>query len=356
MNLTNNKENFNKKESIFNFTLKDLEQKAIENNLKPFVAKQIYEWIYRKKVTDFTKMTNISKINIEWLKNNFEINLLKTKIKQVSNDGTIKFLFELEDQNRIETVLMKFEYGYSVCVTTQVGCNMGCKFCASGILKKQRNLSAAEIVLQVYMAQLYLDEYNLGKVGNIVVMGIGEPFDNIPNVSNFINIVNNNFGLEIGKRKITVSTCGLVNRFEEWTNLQPQVGLAISLHAPNDEIRSSIMPINRAFNIEKLLNAAKKYIETTNNRITFEYIMIKDVNDKDEHAIELANLLKGMLCYVNLIPYNMVNESGYKRSENVDRFFNILIANNIRATTRQEKGVDIDAACGQLRAKDQGVL
>lgn len=345
-----------KKPSIFSYTMEDLQQKAQENNLKPYVAKQIYEWLYRKRIYDFNQMTNISKINIQWLKDNFSTDLLKTSITQVSNDGTIKFLFELADKNKIETVLMKFEYGYSVCVTTQVGCNMGCKFCASGILKKKRNLDAGEIVLQIYMAQLYLDKYNLGKVGNIVVMGIGEPFDNIPNVSNFINIVNNQFGLEIGKRKITVSTCGLVNRFEEWTKLQPQVGLAISLHAPNDEIRSSIMPINKAFNIEKLLNAAKWYIEQTNNRITFEYIMIKGVNDSDENALELAKLLDGMLCYVNLIPYNMVNESGYKRSENVDRFFNILIQNNIRATTRQEKGVDIDAACGQLRAKDQGVL
>ncbi|AJQ45415.1 hypothetical protein JM47_02395 [Ureaplasma diversum] len=346
----------NKPLLFYDYTLEQLEAIVIENNLKPYLAKQIYEWIYKHRTLDFDKMSNLSKQNKEWLQTNFSFDLHKTVIKQVSEDGTIKFLFELADGNKIETVLMKFEYGYSVCVTTQVGCNMGCSFCASGILKKKRNLSSGEIVLQVYQAQKYLDEYSLGRVGNIVVMGIGEPFDNIPNVSNFINIVNNPFGLEIGKRKITVSTCGLVHKFAEWTQLQPQVGLAISLHAPNDQIRSSIMPINKAFNIEKLLAAAKEYTKITNNKITFEYIMIDGINDQDEHAYELVNLLKGMLCYVNLIPYNPVSENGYKRSKNVDRFFNILIQNNIRATTRQEKGSDIDAACGQLRAKEQGVL
>ncbi len=343
------------KQNLLNFTLHELEEIVTANDLKPFLAKQIFEWIYKKRVSSFEEMTNVSKVNIEFLKTNFYFCELKLKLKQIDKfDETTKFLFELEDGSLIETVLMKFEYGYSICVTTQVGCNMGCKFCASGLLKKKRNLLPCEIVGQIYTVQKYLDSNNLNqRVSNIVVMGIGEPFDNFENLIKFIKIVNNDFGLQIGARKITVSTCGLVNKFDEWAKLMPQVGLAISLHAPNNDIRNKIMPINKAFNIDTLIAAAKDYIKSTNRRITFEYIMLKDVNDSIECATELANLLKDVLCYVNLIPYNPVNEHSYKRSNNVINFANKLSSFGIQVTIRQEKGTNIDAACGQLRAKNE---
>lgn len=345
------------KQNILNFTLQDLEQIAIDNNLKPFLAKQIFDWVYKKRVDSFKEMSNISKTNIEFLENNFYFKKLSLKIKQFDNvDSTTKFLFELDDGSLIETVLMKFDYGYSICVTTQVGCNMGCKFCASGLLKKKRNLTAGEIVGQIYTVQKYLDEKGMQeRISNVVVMGIGEPFDNFENLIQFLKIINSDFGLQIGARKITVSTCGVIKRFEDWAQLMPQVGLAISLHAPNNKIRSELMPINKAFDINALMDAVKKYIATTNRRVTFEYIMLKDINDSIECAIELAQLLKNVLCYVNLIPYNPVNEHMYKRSENVVNFANKLTSLGIQVTIRQEKGVNIDAACGQLRAKNESI-
>lgn len=345
------------KQNILNFTLQDLEQIAIDNNLKPFLAKQIFDWVYKKRVDSFKEMSNISKTNIEFLENNFYFKKLSLKIKQFDNvDSTTKFLFELDDGSLIETVLMKFDYGYSICVTTQVGCNMGCKFCASGLLKKKRNLTAGEIVGQIYTVQKYLDEKGMQeRISNVVVMGIGEPFDNFENLIQFLKIINNDFGLQIGARKITISTCGVIKRFEDWAQLMPQVGLAISLHAPNNKIRSELMPINKAFDINALMDAVKKYIATTNRRVTFEYIMLKDINDSIECAIELAQLLKNVLCYVNLIPYNPVNEHMYKRSENVVNFANKLTSLGIQVTIRQEKGVNIDAACGQLRAKNESI-
>ena len=345
----------NTKKDILGFTYQELKDIAIENNLKPFLAKQVYDWIYKKRINSFSEMTNISKNSISFLENNFSFKLLNLKIKQVDKfDETTKFLFELDDKNLIETVLMKFDYGYSVCVTTQVGCNMGCSFCASGLLKKKRNLEVAEIVGQVYYVQKYLDQnYNHARLSNIVVMGIGEPFDNFDNLINFIKIVNDDNGLQIGARKITVSTCGLVKKIDEWSKIMPQIGLAISLHAPNNEIRNKIMPINRAYDINQVIEAAKRYTNITNRRITFEYIMLKGVNDSNKNAIDLAHLLKGMLCYVNLIPYNPVNEHSYQRSENVTDFANTLSRLGIQVTIRQEKGKKIDAACGQLRAKNE---
>lgn len=342
------------KKSLFAYSLKELKQLALDNHLKPYLAKQIYDWVYKKRVNNFLEMTNISKINLDFLDKNFEFNPLEIIIKQEDKDGTVKFLFKLDDNNKIETVLMNFDYGYSVCVTSQVGCNMGCKFCASGLLKKKRNLEVFEMVAQVYTVQKYLDKKFPGqKVSNLVVMGIGEPLDNLTNVSNFINIINDDNGLQIGARKITVSTCGLVNRFEEWIALQPQVGLAISLHAPNNEIRSAIMPINKAFNIDQVLEEAKIYIQKTNRRITFEYILLDGINDQTKHAHELAKRLKGMLCYVNLIPYNPVKENDFKRSQSAKHFAEILNHYGIVCTIRQEKGTNIDAACGQLRAKNE---
>lgn len=345
----------NTKQNILNLTLDEFKEIALKNNLKPFLAKQIYDWVYKKRITNFDEMTNISKQNIAFLKENFYYQPLTLKLKQVDPiDNTTKFLFQLEDNNLIETVLMSFDYGYSVCVTTQVGCNMGCKFCASGLLKKKRNLEVHEIVGQVYFVQKYLDEYfNKARLSNIVVMGIGEPFDNFDNLIKFLKIVNNDNGLQIGARKITVSTCGIVKKFDEWTKLMPQIGLAISLHAPNNEIRNKIMPINKAYDINTLIEAAKKYTIITNRRITFEYILLKDVNDSIACAIELAKLLKNLLCYVNLIPYNPVSENDFQRSQNVINFANKLSSLGINVTIRQEKGTNIDAACGQLRAKNE---
>lgn len=340
--------------NILNYTLKELETIFVENNLKKFLGIQIFDWIYKKRELDFLKMTNISKINRDFLASHFELKYLKISIVQIDPvDGTRKYLFELEDGNKIETVLMKFDYGYSVCVTTQVGCNMGCKFCASGLLKKKRNLETWEIVAQVLTIQKILDEEGLGRVSNIVIMGIGEPLDNYDNVSKFISIVNSDHGLQIGARKITLSTCGLVHKFQNFIDDHPQVGLAISLHAPNNSIRDSIMPINKAYNFEKLLAAAKEYTIKTNRRITFEYIMLKGVNDSIDNAIELSRNLKDILCYVNLIPYNSVNEHSYQRSDNIKKFADVLLKNGITVTIRQEKGSNISAACGQLRAQNE---
>lgn len=340
------------KNNILNYSIDDLNSFFESNNKKAFLSKQVYDWIYKKRVFKFSDMLNISKENRIFLEENFELNKLETIIEQKDKiDGTRKFLFKLNDGNKIETVLMKFNYGYSVCVTSQVGCNMGCKFCASGLLKKIRNLEAWEIVAQVLTIQSILDKEQKS-ISNIVVMGIGEPFDNFENVSKFLKIVNNDFGLQIGQRKITVSTCGLVNKFEEFANRHPQTGLAISLHAPNDEIRNKLMPINKAFNISKLIEACSKYVNTTNRRITFEYILLDGINDSKENALELVRLVRNINCYVNLIPYNTVSENGFKRSENIKNFFDILNKNRIIATIRQEKGNNIDAACGQLRAKN----
>lgn len=340
--------------NIFNYTLDQLKQLAIDHQLKPFVATQIFEWIYKKRVHQFNQMTNISKVNLAWLNDTFSCELLKTSILLTDKkDDTAKFLFELNDGNKIESVLMKFSYGWSICVTSQVGCNMGCKFCASGLLKKKRNLEAGEIVQQVMSVQAYLDEKYPGeRITNIVVMGIGEPLDNLENVSRFLDIIKNDYGFGIGSRKVTVSTCGIVPKIMEFAHLQPQVGLAISLHAPNDELRSQIMPINRAFPLNTLMDKIDEYIAFTNRRVTFEYIMLKGVNDQPEHARQLAKLLKDKLCYVNLIPYNPVDENDFQRSKSVKEFAALLTSLGITCTTRQEKGTDIDAACGQLRSRN----
>ncbi|WP_280739304.1 MULTISPECIES: 23S rRNA (adenine(2503)-C(2))-methyltransferase RlmN [unclassified Enterococcus] len=324
---------------------------------KKFRAKQIWEWLYIKRVASFQEMTNLAKTLIELLEENFVINPLKQLVVQESQDGTVKYLFELPDQLLIETVLMRQEYGLSVCVTTQVGCNIGCTFCASGLLKKQRDLTAGEIVAQIMLVQRYFDERQLDeRVSHVVVMGIGEPFDNYDNVMNFLHIINDAKGLAIGARHITVSTSGLVPKIKAFADNGLQVNLAISLHASNNEVRTSMMRINRSFPIEKLMEAVDEYLEKTNRRITFEYIMLKDVNDRPHHAKELAELLKDKkkLTYVNLIPYNPVSEHDqYSRSskEDVLRFYDILKKNGVNCVIRKEHGTDIDAACGQLRSK-----
>lgn len=257
----------------------------------------------------------------------------------------------------IETVLMRQEYGMSVCVTTQVGCNIGCTFCASGLLTKQRDLTAGEIVAQIMLVQHYFDERGQDeRVSHIVVMGIGEPFDNYDNLMNFLHTINDPKGLAIGARHITVSTSGLVPKIREFANNGLQVNLAISLHAPNNDVRTSIMRINRSFPIEKLMDAVDEYLEKTNRRITFEYIMLSNVNDRPEHAQQLADLLKDKkkLTFVNLIPYNPVSEHDqYSRSEKADvlKFYDVLKKNGVNCVIRKEYGTDIDAACGQLRSK-----
>lgn len=345
------------KPSIYGLTKADLSAWFVANGEKKFRATQVWEWLYEKRVSTFAEMTNLSKKTIALLEENFVVNPLNQMVVQEASDGTVKYLFELPDKNMIETVLMRQEYGMSVCVTTQVGCNIGCTFCASGLLKKQRDLTAGEIVAQIMMVQHYFDERGDDeRVSHVVVMGIGEPFDNYDNVMQFIHIINDAKGLAIGARHITVSTSGLANKIKEFADNGLQVNLAISLHAPNNDVRTSMMRINRSWPIEKLMEAVDFYLAKTNRRITFEYIMLQNVNDRPEHAQQLANLLKDKkkLAYVNLIPYNPVSEHDqYARSkkEDVLKFYDILKRNGINCVIRKEHGTDIDAACGQLRSK-----
>ena len=344
------------KPSIYSLTRQGMQEWVLEQGEKKFRADQIWEWLYRKRVQSFEEMTNLSKDLIAKLNEQFVVNPLKQRIVQESADGTVKYLFELPDGMLIETVLMRQHYGLSVCVTTQVGCNIGCTFCASGLIKKQRDLNNGEIVAQIMLVQKYFDERGQDeRVSHIVVMGIGEPFDNYNNVLNFIRTINDDKGMAIGARHITVSTSGLAHKIRDFANEGVQVNLAVSLHAPNNELRSSIMKINRAFPIEKLFAAIEYYIETTNRRVTFEYIMLNEVNDGVEQALELAELLKNIkkLSYVNLIPYNPVSEHDqYSRSpkERVMAFSDTLKKKGVNCVVRQEHGTDIDAACGQLRS------
>ena len=344
------------KPSIYSLTRQAMQEWVLEQGEKKFRADQIWEWLYRKRVQSFEEMTNLSKDMIAKLNDQFMVNPLKQRIVQESADGTVKYLFELPDGMLIETVLMRQHYGLSVCVTTQVGCNIGCTFCASGLIKKQRDLNNGEIVAQIMLVQKYFDERGQDeRVSHIVVMGIGEPFDNYNNVLNFVRTINDDKGMAIGARHITVSTSGLAHKIRDFANEGVQVNLAVSLHAPNNELRSSIMKINRAFPIEKLFAAIEYYIETTNRRVTFEYIMLNEVNDGVEQALELAELLKNIkkLSYVNLIPYNPVSEHDqYSRSpkERVLAFSDTLKKKGVNCVVRQEHGTDIDAACGQLRS------
>ena len=339
--------------SIYDLNLEDLQNYLVSIGLKPFRAKQIMKWLYEKRVDSFEQMTNISKDLQKKLNEDFVIDSISIKDKQVSKDGTEKFLFEMADGSLVESVMMIFEYGYSACVSSQVGCNMGCSFCASGLLKKQRDLTAGEIVLQALMIQKRLDEIG-GRLGNIVVMGTGEPFDNYDNVMKALSIINSPFGLEIGARHISISTCGVVPGIERFAKENLQYNLAISLHAPNDELRSKLMPINRAYSLDKLMAALKDYASLNNRRLTFEYLLLNGVNDSEVHAKQIKELLKGLNAYINLIPYNEVKEKDFKTSseENALRFYDLLKKNGVSVTLRQKKGDDIDAACGQLRANN----
>jgi 23S rRNA (adenine2503-C2)-methyltransferase len=345
------------KESIYGLTFDQLTSWLLEYGHKKFRATQVWDWLYRKRITDFSEMLDVNKDCVQLLADHYVIHTLEEHVKQESADGTIKFLFRLKDGNLIETVLMRQKYGLSVCVTTQVGCNIGCSFCASGLLAKSRDLSSGEIVEQIMKVQQHLDEANLDqKVSHVVVMGIGEPFDNFKNLLDFLNIIKDHKGLAIAGKGITVSTSGLAGKIVEFADANMQVNLAVSLHAPNNELRTRIMKINRAIPIEKLMQSIDYYLDKTNRRITLEYILMKDVNDRKEHALELAELIgdRGQLVNVNLIPYNPVDEhSQYQRSEreSIRAFFDTLKKQGVSVSTRLEHGVDIDAACGQLRSK-----
>ena len=337
--------------NIYDFSLVELEEYFVSIGEKKFRATQVYDFLYKKRVDDVLQMSNISKDIKEHLKSNFSFEKIKLVIKQEDKDVK-KYLFELLDGQRIESVLMYHDYGISICVSSQVGCNMGCRFCESGRLKKVRNLEAYEIVQQILMI-----EEDIGtRITHVVVMGIGEPFDNYDNLMRFIRIINEGKGISIGSRHITVSTCGLIPGIEKFMLEEGQVNLAISLHAPNDEIRKRIMPIANVYDMDSLFDSLKRYLEKTNRRITIEYIMLEGINDSVDNALELAFKLKHLNCYVNLIPYNETENIGYKRTKmaQIMNFYDILKKKNINVTIRREFGSKVDAACGQLRANQIG--
>ncbi|WP_442602350.1 23S rRNA (adenine(2503)-C(2))-methyltransferase RlmN [Paenibacillus sp. KN14-4R] len=345
------------KASIYGLTMDQLTQWLLERGHKKFRASQVWDYLYRKRVTNFADMTEVNPACMALLAEHFSIQTLDVNTKQESADGTVKFLFNLSDGNLIETVLMRQKYGLSVCVTTQVGCNIGCSFCASGLLAKSRDLSSGEVVEQLMKVQLYLDQAGKGeKVSHVVVMGIGEPFDNYDNLVDFLRTIIDHKGLAIGARHITVSTSGIPDKIQAFADNQMPVNLAVSLHAPNNALRTKIMRINRAYPIEKLMEAVDYYLAKTKRRLTISYILLKDVNDQKEHALELAELLadKRSLTNVNLIPYNPVDElDQYQRSdqETIRAFYDVLKKQGISCSVRLEHGTDIDAACGQLRSK-----
>ena len=336
--------------NIKDYTLEDLKEILKDLGEKTFRAEQIFRWIYVEEVTCFDEMTNLSITLREKLKNQFTFNNYQILKKQISKDGTIKYLFDILDNNAIETVLMDYHHGKSLCVSSQVGCRMGCTFCASTGIPFIRNLTPGEIVEQVIAVQR--DEKI--KISNIVFMGIGEPFDNYDNVMKAIKILNSQKGLNIGARHISISTSGIVPKIYELAESGFQCTLSISLHATTDKKRSSMMPVNKKYPIEELIKACKNYIEKTNKRISFEYALANENNDNLEDVKQLVNLLKGMLCHVNLIPINKIENGKYVKSsnENIIRFRDYLNEHGIVATIRRELGSDIDAACGQLRRKN----
>ena len=340
--------------SIYDLTIYELTDYFINNNDKKYYATELFSWLYdkNKRITSFDEATNLKKETREKLKNDFVISNIEIVTVESAKDVR-KYLFKLNDNEHIEAVLMNHDYGNSLCISSQVGCNMGCKFCESGRRKKVRNLTTGEMVEQILKVE---DESNL-RISHVVIMGIGEPFDNYDNICNFIKIINHSKGLNIGARHITVSTCGLVPKILDFANFPYQVNLAISLHAPNDELRKEIMPIAKAYPLKDLMNAIKIYLEKTNRRVTFEYIMLNGVNDSIDNALELANLLKGINAYVNLIPYNETEALQFKRSNplTIAKFYDILKKNNITVTIRREFGGTISAACGQLRSKKEDI-
>lgn len=336
--------------NIKDYTLDELKEELKELGEKPFRAEQIYKWLYEARVSSFDDMTNLSLELREILKQEYEIKEFKILKKQVAVDGTRKYLFDVLDGNAIETVLMEYHHGFSICVSSQIGCKMGCKFCASTGIPFARNLTSGEIIEQIMAVER---DTNV-RISNIVFMGIGEPLDNYDNVVKAIRIINHPKGLNIGARHISISTSGLVPKIYQLAEENIQCTLSISLHATTDEQRSKMMPVNNRYPIEELLQACKDYIEKTHRRISFEYALAKENNDNLEDAKRLVKLLKGMLCHVNLIPINKIENGAYTKSsnENIMKFRDYLNDHGIVATIRRELGSDIDAACGQLRRKN----
>lgn len=334
--------------NILDLDIYELKSWMEENGESKFRAKQVMEWIYKKNIWDFEHMNNLPKSTKKKLSESFYIDIPKIVNMYTSKArDTFKFLYEFMDGNVIECVVMKYRHGNSICVSTQVGCRMGCRFCASTLGGMVRNLSTGEILAQILEAQNKIQD----RISNVVLMGSGEPLDNYENVVKFLDMVNSDYTFNIGQRHVTLSTCGLVPRILELAEKNYQITLAISLHAPNDELRKTTMPIANKYSIAEIIDACKYYIKKTNRRVSFEYALIKDVNDMDECAYELSKLLKGILCHVNLIPVNKVKEKKYEKSSssNVKRFYNILTKSGIETTIRREMGSDINAACGQLR-------
>lgn len=335
--------------NFFDFTIDGLENYLIENNFKKFMASQIFDWVYKKEEYNPNNFLNIKKENRDFIINNLSFDFIK--IEKVEEDELVKkYLFRLLDGQKIEAVLMYHDYGNSICVSSQVGCNMGCKFCESGRLKKVRDLSTYEMVEQIILVQNHAKV----RIDSVVVMGIGEPFDNYDNVMNFIRIINNPKTFAIGARHITVSTCGLVPKIKEFSDCNMQVNLALSLHAPTDEIRKKIMPIANAYSINEIMAALDEYYLKTNRRITIEYVMLKDINDSVYCAKKLAELIKNRNAYVNIIAYNETNNIEFKASSKttIDKFYDCLKKEGIDVTVRRKFGDNISAACGQLRSKE----
>lgn len=336
--------------NIYNLTRDEMEEYFLAHDSKKFHADQLFSWLYKKRISSISDITNIKKELLDQISVDFSFS--KLKLVQVEKDVDVcKYLFELNDGEHIEAVLMMHDYGNSVCISSQVGCNMGCKFCESGRRKKVRNLEAWEMVTQLLM----IEEELKNRVSHVVVMGIGEPFDNYDNLLKFFSIINHPKGLAIGARHITVSTCGIVPKILEFSNFPLQINLAVSLHAPNDKLRNEIMPINKAYPLKELILALDTYLKKTNRRITFEYILLAGVNDSEECALELAKLVGHLNCYINLIPYNETNNLQFKRSNTVQimKFYDILKKNRLNVTIRREFGSKISAACGQLRSKKE---
>ena len=334
---------------IMNLTKDNLEEYFISIGEKKFKANQVFTWLYEKRVFDYNSFSDLKKEIRDKLREDMDISFISIKRKE-EDKLTKKYLFSLHDRNYVEAVLMEHDYGLSVCISSQVGCNMGCKFCESGRLKKVRNLETYEMVEQILLIEKDINK----RISSVVLMGIGEPLDNYDNVINFIKIINDPKGISIGARHITVSTCGIVPKIYELAHLPLQVNLALSLHAPNDEIRNKIMGINKVYNISQVLAAIKDYIALTNRRVTIEYVMLKMVNDSVECANMLSDLLRGLNVYVNLIPYNETNNISFKKSDKntIDEFYNTLKKRGINVTVRREFGSKISAACGQLRSKE----
>lgn len=335
--------------NLFGITKSDLESYFLGIQEKKFKATQVYEWLYQKRVFNIDGFSNIKKEVREQLKSDFDMTFIKIEKKQ-EDDLTVKYLFRLSDGEAIEAVVMMHDYGTSICVSSQVGCNMGCRFCESGRLKKVRNLETYEMVEQILLA-----EKDLGKrISSVVIMGIGEPLDNYDNVIKFIKIINDAKGIAIGARHITLSTCGLVPKIYELSHLSIQINLAISFHAPTDELRSKLMPVNKVYSIDALIEAIKDYLQVTSRRVTIEYVMLNNVNDSIECARLLASLFREMNIYVNLIPYNETNHLEFSRSSKtkIREFYDILKKAGINVTIRKEFGANIDAACGQLRGRE----